>query len=202
MTFLGATIVKRLIWILTLCFSILPFTTANAVLIDFEGFAPAGSSINIPTVSPYMEDGFTITPTNNLSAVFDSAAPFTMFGNNTDWFGFNESNIPSLTLTAGGMSFNLIDVLIGPSNAASVIPINMTIVGNFFGGGTVSSTFTNLNTATLATLNWSNLASVDFRTTDDAGLDNIRVAVPEPTTLVLLSLGLVGLGFTQRRMKA
>lgn len=178
----------------------LQITAAQAVVIDFEGFAPALALINISPGSPYTEDGFTLTPTNDQSAVFDSGASETMIGNPSDWFGFAEDNIPELTLSIGGMVFDLSSVLIGPSTIASATPISMTIIGNLFGGGTVDSTFQNLASTTLAVLNWQNLTSVSFRTTDDAGLDNIDVsAVPVPTTLALFGVGLACIGWSGRR---
>lgn len=170
----------------------------NATVIDFEGFAPAGSLVNVSPGTPYNEDGFTLTPTSSASAVFDSAAASDMTGNLTDWFGFAENNIPTLTLTGGGSPFTLNSVLIGPSDIGGGL-VSMTIVGDLDGGGTVSANFADLNTATVASLNWGNLVSVSFRTTDDAGLDNITLNVPEPGTLALLGLSLAGLAAARRR---
>jgi hypothetical protein len=166
------------------------------VTIDFEGFAPAGGLVNVSPGAPYTEDGFTLTPTNGESAVFDSAAGSDMTGNATDWFGFAESNEPVLTLTGGGASFALWSALIGPSTIGGGT-VDMTVTGMLSGGGTVSATFNDLVTATTVLLGWSGLDSVEFTTSDDAGLDDIQI--PEPTTLALLGLGLVGVAGLRRR---
>lgn len=171
--------------------------TASAVVIDFEGFAPDGGLVNVNPAQPYTEDGFTLTPTNDQSAVFDSAAGSQMIGNASDWFGFAENNLISLT---GGGDFGLVSALIGPSTIGGGT-IDMTIVGQLSGGGTISSTFAGLTTATNVMFGWTGLTSVAFRTTDDAGLDNLVLSlpVPEPGTLALLGLGLAGLGLGRRR---
>jgi hypothetical protein len=61
---------------------------ASAATITFEGFASPGDQvINVNPGSPYSEAGFTLMPTNDESAVFDSttgAYP----GDTTDFFGF------------------------------------------------------------------------------------------------------------------
>jgi len=108
----------------------LAFNSEGAIL-TFENFAPSGSLVNINPQFPYTEQGFTLTPLNANSAVFDSAAVAKFPGDNTDWFGFAPGN--TITLT-GPIPFSLDSVLIGPSTIGIGI-VNFTITGNVVGGG-------------------------------------------------------------------
>jgi hypothetical protein len=175
---------------LTVGFVSLPHDAA-ATIIGFEGVALPAFLENVNPAAPFTESGFTLTPSNGQSAVFDSAASADFPGDLTDWFGFEENNLITLT---GPAPFSLQSVLLGPSTIASAPLTTITMVGNLNGGGTLVATFAGLTTATLETLNWSNLTSVVFRATDDSGMDNITLeAVPEPTSLVLLMTGGLGL---------
>ena len=149
----------------------------NAAVLSFEDFAPPGELRNINPDEPYQESGFTITPTDDQSAVFDASAPTTMLGNDTDWFGFAESNTPSLTLSSSTLPFNLQSLLAGPNTLASGPEIDLMITGTLFEGGSVTESFASLSTATLLSLNWTNLIRVDFTTNDDAGIDDIDVTM-------------------------
>jgi hypothetical protein len=183
---------KQITRISLFTFILLSASAAQAVTLTFENFAPAGSLVNINPDVPYTEAGFTISVTNALSAVFDSAATVDMPGNLTDFFGFDGTNTPTLTFSGG--TFDLGSLLIGPIVPAGIPPINMTIIGTLVGGGTLTATFTGLTTATTANLNWVGLQSVHFNNTSAGGLDNIVVnpsaAVPEVESLTLLALGL------------
>jgi hypothetical protein len=169
---------------------------APAAVITFEGFAPPGGLVNINPGNPYTEAGYTLTPTDANSAVFDANdTNAIMFGNHSSWFGFASDNTITLTNNAS-VPFNLTSLLLGPNN--STLPqTDITLVGHVHGGGTLTVTYSNLATATLESPNWSNLDNVIFNTDNSAGLDNITVtaaaAVPEPSMMVLSSFG--GLGF-------
>lgn len=180
--------------------------TAHAVLIDFEGFAPPGGLVNINPGSAFVDGQFTITVTDGQSAVFDSAAGSQMIGNSTDWFGFAESNTPSLVLTSPLGVFELSSVLVGPSTIASVADISVTITGTTADGGNLVSNQTGLTTATQVNLDWTNLVRVEFTTSDDAGLDDIVVSqfippIPTLSTWALVLLASVLLLVAAQRIR-
>ena len=144
----------------------------------------------------YTESGFTLTPANNQAAVFDAAYPAASFpGDPTSWLGFAGGNTVTMT---GPAPFNLDSLLIGPSSIGSGTT-DFTIFADVFGGGTMTATFTGLTTATLETLNWTNLQDVQFSDTTDSAVDNITLNTPEPGTLLLLGAGLSALIFGMRR---
>jgi hypothetical protein len=157
----------------------------KADIITFEGAAPTGGVLNVSPATPYKEDGFTFTPSNSSSAVFDAGDLSKFPGDTTSWFGFADGNLITMT---GPAPFNLNSLLIGPSTIG-IGTINETITADVFGGGTLSATFSGLTTATLETLNWKNLTDVKFSVTSDAGMDNLSVSagsIPEPGSLLLL----------------
>ena len=169
----------KTLFIITFLFFALP-VRSDADAITFEGVAPKGGAVNINPTLSYAEDGFTLTPSDTESAVFDSAAGAKFSGDSTSWFGFAAGN--TLTLT-GPVPFNLDSVLAGPSSAGYGI-VDFTVVGNLVGGGTVSVTFKNLTTATPEIIGFMNLRSVLFSATGDAGLDNIAVSnILAPVTI-------------------
>ena len=169
--------------------------------IQFEGFAPPGGLANISPGGPYTEAGFTLTPTDTNSAVFDAAFTGDRFpGDTTSWFGFAADN--TITMT-GPSPFNLASVDIGPSSLGSG-NINATITADLFGGGTLSTTFTGLTSDTRETLNWTGLTDVRFSVTSDAGLDNISTDIagsPEPGSVFLLGAGLTAVALRRWRSR-
>jgi hypothetical protein len=163
----------------------------NAESVTFENVAHPFGVVNVDGSLGVGE--FVLTTENALSAVFDSEALSKMIGNTTDWFGFAPSNV--ITLSAGGQPFVLLSLMIGPSTIGSRMS-DITLIGTERDGRTRSALFAQLSTATVVTLNWSNLNSVEFRASDHAGLDNVELAapVPEPASMLLVAAGLLSGG--------
>jgi len=187
---------------------LLTASAAHAVVLSFENVAPAGGILGISPSSQYNESGFRITTFNANSFVADSAATgsLKMTGDSTDWFGLAAHNSFVLTLTSPPGRFNLESLLVGPAvlpNAPVPPTLNITFGGTQFGGGTLfSKTFTGLTTATLVTLNWTDLTSFGIADFDAAyfGVDDIDVVpVPEPSSICILLSGIIGIALLCRR---
>lgn len=153
-------------------------------IVQFEGFAAPGGSLNVRPDEPFSEAGLTFTPSNPTSAVFDAANAVTFPGDPTSWFGFAAGN--TITVTADA-PFELDSILAGPSTIGSGTTI-VTFTGYFFGGGTpLSVSFYDLQTATLERFGWMDLLDFTIYATTDSAIDNVTTVIPEPATAVLLS---------------
>ncbi len=168
-------------------------STAHATLIDFEDVS---GSTNVSPSTPYSAFGFTLTPLNSASGVFQNEMP----GDSTFTFDFQgEDGVPGgpflnpITLTGRG-DFDLTSFIAGRTYfAPTKFPmLDLTVTGYFADGTSQMQTFTGLTDATLETLNWTYLTSGVFTGSTDAGIDNLSVAgdpasaTPEPGSLALV----------------
>ena len=193
---------------------------AQADVIDFSGEADGAYAIFDGAPDTYDISGFT----------FDGHFLYTTAGSgcgeggcNTidgesgqiaDFFG---AGTPVMTLAeSGGNAFSLVslDAAIAYLNISSLYNADsLTVVGTLFGGGTVSQTMgLGLGAGTMSfDSSWGNLLSIEFAAGGSGNgsnafvTDNIvlgAATVPEPGTLALLGIGLLGMGAARRRKKA
>lgn len=180
--------------------------SALPVKMNFEG-APTV----IPS-TPYNESGFTLTDSNPFSAdgIFDSAGnPFPANTNGTQVFGWCAGCDPNQTITltrTGGGAFDFLSfdtAVLEPGAGSNEIEV----IGHFLGGGSITTAVTQLETWATVGLGYFNVTSVDFlfganhQRYPDHAMDNLVMDthVPEPGSLALLALGVVGAGASSRR---
>ncbi len=185
-----------------------------SVIIDFEGvLGPLDPNVG-SNVTPYIEDGFLLASNDNTIYHND------ILGDGFGHIGYNENSdgdffewnggggnpfIISLFNLHGG-TFSLVSIDFSSSHhSLDAGPIFVT--GFLAAGGHITQTFDpdGGNWTTVGFTNFNNLVSVDIFAQDttapfsgDPAMDNIVVVetvVPEPASIALLALGLVGLGF-------
>jgi hypothetical protein len=185
-------------------------TSGRAAIITFEDVAVAAGTDS--TDGDILSGGFTFDSLTNHSHRSNNTLVGGVANGTTLYATDNFLNPTTTTMHVGGGIFTLNSFEIGEHIfAANGSASAVTVTGNLFGGGTIS-TVVNLdgtfngpaapNDLQLVTVNWTNLVSVTFQATAGAGdlgfsLDNITVneasAVPEPSTLAIFSLGALGI---------
>lgn len=184
--------------------------TANAVILDFEvgaaGTCYSDTCTNVQGFDfSFVAGGWAVNDDGN--AFFNRngrAADEGLVGGHMAGNG-----APPLTITmtrSGGGTFDLgsLDAATGLGTFAGTTSIDL--IGTLFGGGTVSQTLSATSTWDNYTLSgFTNLTQLVFSNMDAvAGIsidnldDTVAVAVPEPSTIALIFLGLAGLGFVRR----
>lgn len=184
----------------------------NASVIDFEDIAiPSGTYTGGGVVNgDFSSGGFLFdNSTNHYHLVNNyayAAANGTTYAAFDNWAG---NNVTTMSMTSGGL-FNLTSIDFSEFWNTDWTK-TLTVTGS--GGQTAVITLDGINDE-LGPLNdfqtelfgWTDLSWVSFDSNDDGtgdnywGMDNITYSsVPEPATLSLLGLGLLGLGLTRRR---
>lgn len=185
-------------------------TASSTTIIDFEGVLSVGQTSTGSNVTPYTEDGFTLTSSGSGSVYHNDifADGFGFNDNGSDflgWCGVCFGSPYTFSTTDGGV-FSLTSIDFSNLTIGSDVG-SIDIVGYFFGGGSISTSFdpiVNLWT-TVVFSGFSNLTSFDISAASNGNnlaMDNIvlnTATVPEPISIVLLGLGLAGIGFSRKK---
>ena len=202
-------------------FGWVPVNPACATTVTFE----AEHGLSIPTDgSSFDDNGFRFVfgqIAGGFAEINDPPAcapPCTSNGTNA-YYSFNSA---SLTMsTSGDTLFSLMSVDAAQTFAESSRALDLTIIGNIVGGGTIQDTLTTpvggaTTFATHALLGFDDLVSVEFvggptSPSSEFALDNIvgtisdvPVPMPEPSSSFMLAAALIGLAYNARliRLKA
>jgi hypothetical protein len=186
---------------------------ANADLIDFEDIAFAGSRTPF---GPQVSQGFSFQPTSTGDSLAihrngDACSGGCVDNGTQALLVYDESATPAfevlMTAVDGGvfnlLSFDYSELFTFITDGSGEIDL----VGTLFGGGTVSASFAidQIPSAyqTANVVGFVGLTSVSFSSdTYFPTYDNIVVSrVPEPGTLALFGIGLLGMGAARRRKK-
>lgn len=171
---------------------------AAPVLIDFQGVAPAGAQFGVG--NDYIEDGYKI---HNGAGALDAAIIGSGAQNTSgsDYYTWNSQLTNQAILTnLGGFDFSFGSLNVGSKSGS--IAANFDIIGYYAAGGSITYNVRNVSAFTALSLSGFNgLSSVQFKfiSGDFGAIDNLAVNVPEPASIALLGLGLLGLGAMRRR---
>ncbi len=185
----------------------------NAGLIDFEDL-PSYTNYNNSSV---FSGGFEIAHSGSFAIIWDNSGQ-----GGTDFSGNGTTRLTSLNDSAitisNGSVFDLTQFSGGESwiQQPHTWATSISVTGFFSGGGSTSQVFdldlfkdpVNGMETFFLNNNFVNLTSVSFSGlggNPEFSIDNILVSsatIPEPISIALLGLGLVGIGFSRRKKAA
>ena len=190
--------------------------SANATVVDFQDVPSGTCAFN--TTGTLTSQGFDFTGNPIDSALFVCDPGANQHNTTAALINANSQSILTMSQNGGGV-FSLESFFAGgrtedfaPDLAVTMYSVatGIDILGNLFGGGTVSYSVV---LDSIAPYDWSqyflpasfnNLTSVVFTAqgsgpTPEFLIDDINVSVPEPASIALLGIGLVGVGFSRRK---